>query len=55
MTQTVVSIEHLQKHFGKFQALKDITFDVQAGESFLALSDRMGLGNQRQFEYYSVF
>ena len=34
MTQTVVSIEHLQKHFGKFQALKDITFDVQAGEVF---------------------
>lgn len=34
MTQTVVSINHLQKSFGKFQALKDITFDVNAGEVF---------------------
>lgn len=34
MTQTVLSIQHLQKHFGKFQALSDITFDVNAGEVF---------------------
>ncbi|GAX00787.1 hypothetical protein C5L25_000565 [Secundilactobacillus silagei JCM 19001] len=34
MTQTIVSIHHLQKSFGKFQALKDITFDVNAGEVF---------------------
>ncbi|MCH5461919.1 ABC transporter ATP-binding protein [Lactobacillus sp. LC28-10] len=34
MVQSVVSINHLQKSFGKFQALKDITFDVQAGEVF---------------------
>ena len=34
MTQTVLNIQHLQKHFGKFQALSDITFDVNAGEVF---------------------
>lgn len=34
MAQTIVSIHHLKKHFGNFQALKDITFDVQAGEVF---------------------
>ncbi|GAX03712.1 ABC transporter ATP-binding protein [Secundilactobacillus pentosiphilus] len=34
MTQAVVKIDHLQKSFGKFQALKNITFDVQAGEVF---------------------
>ncbi|GAX07385.1 ABC transporter ATP-binding protein [Secundilactobacillus silagincola] len=34
MAQTVVSINHLQKFFGKFQALKDVTFDVNPGEVF---------------------
>lgn len=34
MVQNVVHINHLQKSFGKFQALKDISFDVQAGEVF---------------------
>lgn len=34
MSQTVVQISHLQKKFGKFQALKNITFDVHAGEVF---------------------
>ncbi|WP_155287721.1 ABC transporter ATP-binding protein [Lacticaseibacillus zhaodongensis] len=34
MTEAVVSIKHLQKNFGKTQALKDITFDVQPGEVF---------------------
>ncbi|GEO59402.1 hypothetical protein LBO01_25310 [Companilactobacillus paralimentarius] len=27
-------IEHLQKKFGKFEALKDITFDIYPGEVF---------------------
>jgi ABC-2 type transport system ATP-binding protein len=30
----VVAIDHLQKHFGKFEALKDITFTVNPGEVF---------------------
>lgn len=30
----VVHLDHLQKHFGKFQALKNITFDVRPGEVF---------------------
>lgn len=30
----VLEINHLQKHFGKFQALKDINFSVNAGEVF---------------------
>lgn len=34
MAQSVVEIKHLQKHFGKFQALKDITLTVNAGEVF---------------------
>lgn len=34
MVKSIVSIKHLQKSFGRFQALKDITFDVQAGEVF---------------------
>ncbi|HJE86183.1 MAG TPA: ABC transporter ATP-binding protein [Levilactobacillus hammesii] len=34
MTQPVLEINHLQKRFGKFQALKDITFTVNPGEVF---------------------
>ncbi len=34
MTQPIVEINHLQKRFGKFQALKDITMTVNAGEVF---------------------
>lgn len=34
MTQPVLEIHHLQKHFGRFQALKDITFTVNPGEVF---------------------
>ena len=34
MAQAVVNISHLQKNFGKFQALKDITLDVHQGEVF---------------------
>ncbi|AKP64653.1 ABC-type multidrug transport system, ATPase component [Levilactobacillus koreensis JCM 16448] len=34
MTNPVLQINHLQKKFGHFQALKDITFDVRAGEVF---------------------
>lgn len=34
MTDPVLQINHLQKRFGHFQALKDITFDVHPGEVF---------------------
>ena len=34
MADTVLSINHLQKNFGKFAALKDIMFDVHPGEVF---------------------
>jgi ABC-2 type transport system ATP-binding protein len=34
MTEPVVNIQHLQKNFGSFHALKDITLDVQPGEVF---------------------
>jgi len=34
MVQPVLAIQHLQKRFGKFQALKDISFTVNAGEVF---------------------
>lgn len=34
MTQPVLTITHLQKKFGKFSALRDITFSVNAGEVF---------------------
>lgn len=34
MAEAVVSIQHLQKIFGKFEALKDISFDVNKGEVF---------------------
>lgn len=30
----ILHIDHLQKNFGKFQALKDVTFDVYPGEVF---------------------
>ena len=33
-TQPILHINHLQKNFGKFQALKNITFDVYPGEVF---------------------
>lgn len=33
-TDPILHINHLQKKFGKFQALKDITFDVYPGEVF---------------------
>ncbi|WP_125765258.1 ABC transporter ATP-binding protein [Levilactobacillus mulengensis] len=34
MTNPVLQINHLQKKFGHFQALKDITFEVRPGEVF---------------------
>lgn len=34
MTTAVITIKQLQKKFGKFQALKDVTFTVNAGEVF---------------------
>lgn len=34
VTAPVLQINHLQKKFGKFQALKDITFNVYPGEVF---------------------
>lgn len=34
MAKAVVQIQNLQKKFGKFQALKDITFNVYPGEVF---------------------
>lgn len=32
MTETVLEIKHLSKNFGKFKALKDINFELHAGE-----------------------
>lgn len=32
--EPLLRIRHLQKHFGKFQALKDINFEINAGEVF---------------------
>ncbi|MDT2736361.1 ABC transporter ATP-binding protein [Enterococcus pseudoavium] len=32
METQIVSLTHVQKKFGKFQALKDVTFDVKKGE-----------------------
>lgn len=32
--EPLLRISHLQKHFGKFQALKDINFEINAGEVF---------------------
>lgn len=34
MTEKVLEVTHLQKRFGKLEALKDITFNVQKGEVF---------------------
>ncbi len=34
MTETIVNIQGLRKHFGKFEALQDISFTVNAGEVF---------------------
>ncbi|AMV66945.1 ABC transporter, ATP-binding protein [Pediococcus damnosus] len=34
MADTILSVKHLQKKFGKFAALKDVTFDVHSGEVF---------------------
>lgn len=34
MSETVIAINHLQKKFGKFLALKDVTFEVKKGEVF---------------------
>lgn len=52
--EPLLRISHLQKHFGKFQALKDINFEINAGK-FLALSVRMVLVNQLLFGYYLEF
>lgn len=34
MSEKVIAINHLQKKFGKFLALKDVTFEVKKGEVF---------------------
>lgn len=52
--EPLLRISHLQKHFGKFQALKDINFEINAGEVF-DLSVRMVLVNQLLFGYYLEF
>ena len=32
MSDTVIKIEHLQKHFGKLQVLNDINFQITKGQ-----------------------
>lgn len=32
--EKIVEIKHLEKHFGKFQAVKDVSFDVYRGDVF---------------------
>ena len=34
MQQTIISVKNLRKHYGTFEAVKDISFDVQEGEIF---------------------
>ncbi len=34
MIQPVISVKDLVKHYGKFEAVKDISFDVYEGEIF---------------------
>lgn len=44
----VLNVEHLQKKFGKFEALKDVNLQVKQGE-VLASSDRMAPENPQPF------
>lgn len=32
MTQPVLKLSHISKHFGAFQALQDVSFELQRGE-----------------------
>lgn len=47
----IVKVTHLKKSFGRFEALKDVSFTVHSGES-LDLSDQMVLENPRRFGHF---
>lgn len=49
-TTPLLHLQHLQKNFGHFRALKDVTFDVYPGEVFG--SALMVLVNPRRFASY---
>jgi ABC-2 type transport system ATP-binding protein len=34
MSEKIIEVKHLSKHFGKFKAVEDISFDVYAGDVF---------------------
>ena len=50
-TTPLLHLQHLQKNFGHFRALKDVTFDVYPGEVFGFIGPN-GLVNPRRFASY---
>ena len=46
--EEIVKVAHLQKRFGKFQALKDVSFTVEKAK-WLGLSGLMEQGSPRRF------
>lgn len=49
----LVKVDHLQKKFGKFQALTDVTFTVEAGE-VVGFIGPNGAGSRQQFAHCSA-
>ena len=39
MTEPLLSIQHVAKHYGAIKALEDVSFDVHAGEVLALLGD----------------
>ena len=39
MTEPLLSIQHVAKHYGAIKALQDVSFDVHAGEVLALLGD----------------
>ncbi|MBO9571084.1 MAG: ATP-binding cassette domain-containing protein, partial [Chitinophagaceae bacterium] len=49
MADTIISIKNLVKNYGNFEAVKDISFDVQRGEIF-GLLGQNGAGKSTTLE-----